>query len=255
MFWLKKVLGNLLMPLPMVLILLLLGLLLLWLTRRQRLGKTLITLGVLLLCLVSLRPVSLALLRPLEQQYPAYTAQGRLDYILVLGHGQVSDPTVPAWSYGTEDSNARVAEAIRLKHQHPEATLVFSGNTQDDPLSCAGYYAQRAEAAGIPRNQMILFEDAFDTQDEIQHYASLVTGGKTAALVTSAYHMPRAMAMARGAGFSPTAAPTDFKAKQAQRSLPLYSQLPSSRFLYLSTLGVHERLGLLWTRLRGQSKD
>ena len=84
---------------------------------------------------------------------------------------------------------------------------------------------------------------------------TLVQDGKTAALVTSAYHMPRAMAMARGAGFNPTAAPTDFKAKLAQRPLPFYSQLPSSRWLYHSTLGVHERLGLLWTRLRGQSKD
>ena len=39
MFWLKKWLGGLLMPLPFTLMLIVLGLLLLWFTRRQRLGK------------------------------------------------------------------------------------------------------------------------------------------------------------------------------------------------------------------------
>ena len=41
MFWLKKWLGGLFMPLPFTLMLIVLGLLLLWFTRRQRLGKSL----------------------------------------------------------------------------------------------------------------------------------------------------------------------------------------------------------------------
>ena len=66
MFWLKKWLGGLLMPLPFTLMLIVLGLLLLWFTRRQRLGKSLCTLGTLLLITLSLRPVSVELLRPLQ---------------------------------------------------------------------------------------------------------------------------------------------------------------------------------------------
>ena len=91
MFWLKKWLGELLMPLPFTLTLIILGLLLLWFTRRQRLGKAFCTLGTLLLIVFSLRPVSVELLRPLEQQNPPLPASQSVDFILVLGHGHGSE--------------------------------------------------------------------------------------------------------------------------------------------------------------------
>ena len=88
MFWLKKWLGELLMPLPFTLTLIILGLLLLWFTRRQRLGKAFCTLGTLLLIVFSLRPVSVELLRPLEQQYPPFPASQSVDFIQRAVHGE-----------------------------------------------------------------------------------------------------------------------------------------------------------------------
>lgn len=254
MFWLKKWLGGLLMPLPLGLTLLLLGLLLLWFTRRQKLGRGLCTLGTLLLLCFSLRPVGVDLLRPLEQQYPPFPTTQQVDFILVLGHGHVSDPSVPLTSQPTSTAYARILEAIHLKRLNPQAKLVLSGNVSSDPLSCAEMYARIAEFYGIPRRDMILIEDAFDTQDEIDHYGQII-GQHKAALVTSASHMPRAMGLIRQAGLAVIPAPTDYLGREEQRPVPSYGYLPSGRYLIYSETALHEWVGQIWHKLRGQSKD
>lgn len=254
MFWLKKWLGGLIMPLPLALTLLIIGLLLLWWTRRQRLGKLFCSLGTLLILLCALRPVSVAILRPLEQSYPPFDGKTQVDYILVLGHGHVSDPTVPVTSQPTSTAYARVMEAIELKRQQPAAKLIFSGNISSDPISCAEMYARIAEHYGIDRKEMTLIEDAFDTQDEITRYKALI-GDHPAALVTSASHMPRAMDLARGVGLHVTPAPTDYMARLPQREIPSWGYMPEGRYLLFSETAWHEWIGRVWHRLRGQSKE
>ena len=254
MFWLKKWLGGLLMPLPFTLTLIVLGLLLLWFTRRQRLGKALCTLGTLLLILFSLRPVSMELLRPLEQQYPPFPAQQSVDFILVLGHGHVSDPSVPLTSQPISNAYARILEAIDLKRRNPQAKLVLSGNISSDPISCAEMYARIAEHYGIPRQEMILIEDAYDTHDEVSRYRAII-GDHPAALVTSASHMPRAMGLMRQAGLQVIPAPTDYMGRHPQRPIPSYGYLPEGRYLMYSETALHEWIGAIWHQLRNQSKE
>jgi uncharacterized SAM-binding protein YcdF (DUF218 family) len=254
MFWLKKWLGGLLMPLPFTLALIVLGLLLLWFTRRQRLGKTMCTLGALLLIAFSLRPVSVDLLRPLEQQYPPFPIGQSVDFILVLGHGHVSDPTVPLTSQPISNAYARILEAIDIKRRNPQAKLVLSGNISSDPISCAEMYARIAEHYGVSRRDMILIEDAYDTHDEVTRYRSII-GDHTAALVTSASHMPRAMGLIRQAGLHVIPAPTDYLGRQAQRPIPSYGYLPEGRYLMYSETALHEWIGAIWSQLRNQSKE
>ena len=67
------------MPLPFMLLLILAGLLLLWFSRWQKTGKTLITVSWLGLVLLSLQPVADALLltteKPYEKRYELITPQ------------------------------------------------------------------------------------------------------------------------------------------------------------------------------------
>ena len=254
MFWLKKWLGELLMPLPFTLTLIILGLLLLWFTRRQRLGKAFCTLGTLLLIVFSLRPVSVELLRPLEQQYPPFPASQSVDFILVLGHGHVSDPSVPLTSQPISNAYARILEAIAIKRRNPQAKLVLSGNVSDDPISCAEMYARIAEHYGIPRQEMILIEDAYDTHDEVSSYRAII-GDHPAALVTSASHMPRAMGLARQLGLRVIPAPTDYQGRLAQAPIPSHGYLPKGRYLMYSEMALHEWIGAIWHKLRNQSKE
>lgn len=75
LFTLKKVIGGMLLPLPLMLLIIGVGLALLWFSRFQKTGKLFISVGWLALLLLSLQPVSDHLLRPIENRYPTW--QGR----------------------------------------------------------------------------------------------------------------------------------------------------------------------------------
>ncbi len=58
LFTLKKVIGNMLLPLPLMLLIIGAGLALLWFSRFQKTGKIFISIGWLALLLLSLQPVA-----------------------------------------------------------------------------------------------------------------------------------------------------------------------------------------------------
>ncbi|MBP4041349.1 envelope biogenesis factor ElyC [Aeromonas sp. SrichE-2G] len=253
LFVLKKWLGQLLMPLPFSLSLLLLAIGLLWFTRFQKTGKLLATLSLVIVALMGMRPVSYELARGLEQTYPPFevSQHPQIDAIVVLGNGHVSDPAVPMISWQNNISLARTLEGVRLAQAYPQAELIFSGAVAGDPLSNAKVNARMAETLGIPRPRMTLFENNKDTHDEAVSIARHLKG-KRVALVSSATHLPRAMALYRGQGLDTVPAPTDYTAKQSQVPQPLYTYLPKGRYLMYSEAAIHEWIGVWWARLRGQ---
>ena len=72
LFTLKKVIGGMLLPLPLMLLIIGVGLVLLWFSRFQKTGKIFISAGWLALLLLSLQPVADRLLRPIESTYPTW---------------------------------------------------------------------------------------------------------------------------------------------------------------------------------------
>ncbi len=77
LFTLKKVIGGMLLPLPLMLLIIGVGLALLWFSRFQKTGKLFISVGWLALLLLSLQPVSDHLLRPIENRYPTWQVRKR----------------------------------------------------------------------------------------------------------------------------------------------------------------------------------
>jgi uncharacterized SAM-binding protein YcdF (DUF218 family) len=67
-------------------------------------------------------------------------------------------------------------------------------------------------------------------------------------LVTSAYHMPRAMMLFRKEGLRPIAAPGDFN----DRGEDSIWALGTANQLEKTEKAWHEYIGLAWTYLRGQ---
>ncbi len=92
LFTLKKYFGGMMLPLPLLLIIIALGLALVWFSRFQKSGKTLITLGWFVMLLLSLQPVADGLLRPIENKYPTWQGNQKVAYIVVLGGGYTWDP-------------------------------------------------------------------------------------------------------------------------------------------------------------------
>ena len=103
---------------------------------------------------------------------------------------------------------------------------------------------------GVDQNDIILEIESRDTKDEARLIKPLVEDAPFV-LVTSASHMPRAMALFRKAGMSPIAVPTDHLIKNPY-GISFDNLFPRSYHLQKSERAVYEALGLLWAKVRSQ---
>jgi uncharacterized SAM-binding protein YcdF (DUF218 family) len=249
-FTLKKVIGGMLLPLPLLLSLMAAGLLLLWFSRWQKSGKILISISWLLLLLLSLQPVADRLLLPLENQYPTWNRSERVDYIVVLGGGYTFNPAWAPSSNLIGNSLPRVAEGVRQWRRYPQAKMIFTGAAAgNNPMSNARVASQVAESLGVPADAILVLDQPKDTREEAQA-VKIAVGQHPFLLVTSANHLPRAMHFFQSVGLNPLAAP----ANQLAITSPLNwweRAIPSPLWLSHSERAIYETLGQAWQAVRG----
>ncbi|OGP70944.1 MAG: hypothetical protein A2Y80_04070 [Deltaproteobacteria bacterium RBG_13_58_19] len=259
MFLLKKLAAPLLYPVSLCLEVLVLGLIFLWFGKRQRWGKTLVSLGTLLLALFSYHPVAAIFLGPLEQQYPSITdatlqeflRENRLaprKWIVVLGGGGTSDPRVSPITRLSEASRVRLLEAVRLYREMPGSKLILSGGQVFDPVPEAEIMARVARILGVPPADLVLETLSRDTGDEARLIKTMV-GSDPLVLVTSAAHMPRAVFLFAGQGLKPLPYPVGHQVKKR----PGFNReilFPGAGGLAKTEAAFHEYLGLAWARLQ-----
>lgn len=250
MFELKKLIGALVMPLPAMLLLILLGLLLLWFTRWQKTGKTLISAGWIVLLLLSFQPVADALLRPTENKYPTYQPNGDVSFVIVLGGSYSYDPLLPPSAQVGRNTLARIAEGIRIYRMHPKAKLVFSGAPAASEVSSARVAAQVASSLGAPKEDMVLIETPRDTEDEALAMKALIKD-QPAVLVTSASHLPRAMRLFADNGMHPIPAPANQLTSDGHANF-WETYFPAASYLERSERAWYELLGEWWLTLKGK---
>jgi uncharacterized SAM-binding protein YcdF (DUF218 family) len=251
LFMLKKFLGGLLMPLPLVLLLLLWALLLLPRNKTRWFGVLFVLLATVLLFVASYAPLSSRLTGPLEQQFASYRpAADSVDYVAVLGSGHVSGGGLPLTSELKPAGVVRLVEGIRIYRLNPGSKLIFTGYHGGQPESYTDKIVELAIALGVPAADILPFTGPKDTADEAQLLAENFSGTKLV-LVTSAAHMPRAMGLFRSAGLDPIPAPTN----HLTRPVRSYWLFPSARTLARSQSWLYEQLGLTWSKLTGQIKS
>ncbi len=251
----KKIVAPLFFPVPLCLEILLLGIFLLWFTRRKKAGKIVVSVGIVLLGILSYGFPSVALLRALEQKSPPLLqldGSGDVKWVVVLGGGHTSDPRFPVTSQLGGSSLARLVEGIRLHRMLPGSKLVLSGGGVFDPVPNAEVMAGVAIAIGVDPQDLVLESLSKDTKDEARLIKEIV-GKDRFVLVTSASHMPRSMALFEKVGLDPIPAPTDHCVKERQGGLSPGMFFPSAGRLGTAERVVYEYLGLAWARLRGQT--
>lgn len=258
LFALKKFVAFWAMPLPLCLALITVGLLLSLSARRVRTGRRLATVGLGLLMLFGNHTVSRWLVRPLETRFaaipelrtgaPPPPALAACRYVVVLGGGNGFSPDLAALEQLSSSALARLAEAVRLLRALPEAKLVVSGPASRGRPAHATVLARAAESLGIDASRLVLIDRARDTEEEAEHVRERL-GAAPFALVTSAWHMPRAMALFRHAGLAPLPCPADFTS-HAEEDDGAWWRWWDTSSLERSTWAVHERLGYWWIWLR-----
>jgi uncharacterized SAM-binding protein YcdF (DUF218 family) len=260
MFLLKKTLSRFLFPVPLCLEVLLAGLLLLWFTRKQKTGKTVVALAGVLLFLFGSHFFSGLLLTPLESRYPplfvtlgAPAAPGlsEVKFIVVLAAGFTPDASRPVEVQLDDGSIARLVEGVRVSKILHGCKLVLSGGLGPDGVSSiAQAMAQLAQELGVSRQDMILEAQSRDTEDEARLVAPIV-GEQPFILVTEASHMPRALALFRKLGTHPIADPVSFRTSSSLAMTP-DEVFPNAEELRSSERAVYEYLGLVWEKIRGK---
>jgi uncharacterized SAM-binding protein YcdF (DUF218 family) len=259
-FMLKKILSRFIFPLPICIEILLVGLVLLWFTKKQKAGRIVVTVGTILLLLLSYNISSENLLRGLERRYQPFNLAGpnalqalaagsRVDWIVVLGGGHTADPNIPLSSQINHPTLVRLVEGVLLYRENPGSKLIVSGGRVDSSLSDAELMANVAKAMGVPHQDIILEDQSWDTEDEARLLKSLVQNDAFV-LVTSASHMLRSMMLFESYGMHPIPAPTDYLVRDT-KTFSADSLFPEPNALYKVTRLVYECLGLAWLKVRG----
>lgn len=258
MFVFKKLVSRLLFPLPLSLELILVGLVFLWFTRKQKLGKLLVTLSFLLLLILGSGSVAEHLIVPLEQRYPPFGTvpshladADQIHYVVVLAGGIESVEEMPATRQVGGGGMARLVEGVRILGLCPNSVLLLSGgygaNPEAPPETLTNYRLVRL--LGVAEERIIVENTSWDTESEARNLAPIV-GAAPFVLVTSATHMPRAMALFEARGLNPIPAPSDYHTGLIRVVTP-ESFFPDAASLWRSEIAIYESLGMLWARLRG----
>lgn len=258
LFLLKKYIGSLLMPLPLIIIVSFAALLLLWFTRWQKTGKAILSLSWLTLLLFSLQPIADKLLLPVEGKYvqryePDTTPTTPIKYIVVLGGGFTYNPQWAPSANLISNSLPRVTEGIRLYRLNPGAKMIFTGGKGVNVISSAEIAAMVAQSLGIPVEDTIALKKPLDTEEEAAEVEKIV-GQQPFILVTSANHMERSLKFFAQRGLHPIAGP----ANQLAVTTPLYSwekYLPSSYYLSHTERAWYETLGRIWQAIKPASQN
>jgi len=251
MFQITKVLGALLMPLPLILFGLVFGLTLAVLTRWRRTGLAVIAVATLVFGLLAWWPLADRLIEPLETAYaPLDVAElpETVPAVVVLGAGSVWAPELPVTSRLSATAVRRLTEGVRVWRRRPRAAFVVSGWGAERPE--AELAAAFLRSLGLPSGAIRALARPRNTEEEAEAYAELGLSGQPV-LVTSAAHMPRAVDAFRAVGIEPIPAPTDHRA--VRRGFHYARDyVPQARDLETSERAWHEYLGHAWAWLRGR---
>lgn len=256
MFIVAKFMAFLTQPLAWVAALLFLTLVLI--RRHPQAASRLGAAALVLLLLLGWEPLPDALLRHLEAQYPPMARQhipADAVGVVVLG-GALESAYV--WSVPTQsalnDGAERMTEAVALLRQQPQLKLLFTGG-EGELFGGDLSEAERAKVFFASQGldtQKLLFESASRTTYENAALSKRLPGVDAAQhwlLLTSASHMPRAMATFRQNGWNVSAYPVDFRAGKVTP----WSQYTLDRGVKKWRIGLHEVIGLLAYKLSGRA--
>ncbi|MEQ1439150.1 YdcF family protein [Fontimonas sp. SYSU GA230001] len=254
MMMVLKLLTLLLQPLGTAALLLLVALSL-W--RRRRLALGLVACALAWLWLWATPWASTALCASLERRYAALPAERlpHADAILLLGGG--IEPASPPLrnDFDLTAAGDRIVHAAALYRAGKAPVIVATGGRLPwtaGAASEADAMAQALARLGVPDTAILREDRARTTRENMRYSAPKLAQlhARRVLLVTSALHMPRAMANARVLGVEAIAAPTDVEVLP-ERRYGLLGVLPDAQKLERSSAAFKEYLGLAYDAVFG----
>lgn len=228
-------------------------------TKWRRLARTLLWGGGLALLIGGLSPLGDALIRPLEYRFQRPDldrTEPSITGVIVLGGGEdgqaLGSPQLAALNEAAE----RYTEAVALARRLPEARLVFTGGsgrllTVEPPEAATA--ARLFDALGVDKSRITLETKSRDTYENALFTARMLKPkpDERWLLVTSAWHMPRAIGCFRMAGFAVEAWPVDYRSPRRLDMTRIHRSIPEG--LRRIDFVVREYVGLVVYYLVGRT--
>ena len=229
-------------------------------TRFTSAGRKIMVASVVLLAVCAFSPLGNLILYPLESRFPPWdAARGAPDGIVVLGGSIDPDLSIAYHTPVIRSAADRVVAAAALGRRYPNARIIFSGGSADlfaNDAREADYAGQIFESLGIGKDRLIMERRSRNTYENAVFSKEVASPkqGERWLLITSAYHMPRAVGLFRKAGFPVEPYPVDWRVGRDAADILSLSNIAVDG-LGRTDVGVREWIVLLAYRLTGRTGE
>ena len=247
---LSKLLVTVVNPVGLTLLFLACGMLFTFVWRKARVAAVFFIGGFALLFAFSLPVTAHFLMRGLEGRYEPRTEYDPASAVVLLGG--FTRGNVPPRLYVETNINAnRAFGAMRIWKQGAASKMVLTGGlleltTSGEVSEAVCMFDLLSEHFGMDSADVIFEGMSQNTRDNARYTREALTAaglGLDIILVTSAYHMPRSVAVFEKAGFTVTPAPIGFFADSNFSIKPLM-WLPGTAPVFESSIALREYLGM-----------
>jgi uncharacterized SAM-binding protein YcdF (DUF218 family) len=225
-------------------------------------------LGTWLLCgvtavlvAITVLPVGTWLLLPIENRFAPPVLPDRVDGVVVLGGAVEEQISTPRGQIALNDAGERATALVELARRYPDARLVVSGGI-GGLIAGAGHPARALEVfyrqQGLDVGRVTFEERSRNTHENALLTKELVhpQPGERWLLVTSAYHMPRAIGVFRAVDWPVIAYPVDYRTSGSadpRSMLGRFAEPNVAESLIELDLALKSWAGLLAYRLLGRT--
>lgn len=247
MYFLKIFLNIISPPALFIALLLILSI---FLYRKDKKIQAFLNIIILTIYILSIPFTGEIIVRTLEKKYNP-PEKINADVIVMLGGGAILDvPNINQKGQVSGSAANRLLSTASL-YMKTKLPMILTGG-QVFPAS--GNESQIARnqliLLNVPADKIIIEDKSRSTLENAKYIAPILKKGgfKKPLLVTSAFHMKRAMIIFKGQKIEPVPYPTDYKVNLRQ-TINTSKFIPSIDGLCLSVIGIKELQGLLYLKL------
>lgn len=255
-FALSQILDFFLTP-SNVLLLALLAALAFWVMKIRKLAAALGIVSILGLALAAWSPLAPFALGVLENRFPRTALPDDVAGVIMLGGAVDTHISFDRDTLVLNEAGERIVETRMLAARYPEAQIFLSGGgehlSNDGSLTESELARHALISSGVAAERLTMEELSRNTCENARETAAALAGraSGTWILVTSASHMPRAVACFRTTNLTVVPYPVDYRTKSAGGTWPG----TASNGLSTTDLAAHEWVGLLSYRLAGFTEE
>lgn len=226
----------------------------------RRSGRALVATSVGLLAICGWSPLASWAVMALEDRFPAPVIDRPVTGIVLLGGAVDTHISRARAVFALNEAGERLTAAADLSRRYPDARIFLSGGSghaHDGSAEMTESDVARdlLVSIGVAPERIEMEERSHTTCENASESAASIhpKQGELWLLITSASHMPRAMACYRHAGFAVVAYPVDFRTRgQTGVGRPFET---IALGLSMADVAAHEWVGLLAYWVSGKTDD